>query len=76
MGPNPRQTGFGIAGSARVGGSARRPSPGGGTDPGFWGAIFFEFFPEKWLFGGMFVKRKSTFGEVVVEKMDFFGKFL
>ena len=50
-----RNPGFGIAGSARVGGSARGPDPGGGADPGFWGAIFLNFFPEKWLFLGMFV---------------------
>ena len=58
------RTVFGIAGSARVGGSARRALPGG-ADPGFWGAIFLIFFP-----------KNSFLGDVCVEKIDFFGKLL
>ena len=49
----PYKAGFGIAGSARVGGSARRPSPRG--RPWVLGSDFFKKFPEKWLFWGMFV---------------------
>ena len=42
------QPGFGIAGSARVGGSARGPDPGGGCRPWLLGSDFFEiFFPKK-----------------------------
>ena len=49
--------GFGIAGSARVGGSARGPDPpvGGGVPTLGFGERFFEKFPQKWLFLGMFV---------------------
>ena len=67
---HPTGAGFGIARSARVGGSAREPDPpvggGGGADPGFWGAIFLKNFPEKMAF----------FGDVCVEKIDFLGKLL
>ena len=41
------------------------PTPWGGADPGFWGAIFLKFSP-----------KMAFFGDVCVEKIDFFGKLL
>ena len=78
--------GFGIAGSARVGGSARGPDPRGGR-PVVLGSNFFDFFYRKMAFWGdvcvekidffgKLLQSKLTFLEVVVEKMDFVGKLL
>ena len=58
-------TGFGIAGSARVGGSARGTDPPGGR-PWLLGSDFLKKIPEKMAF----------LGDVCVEKNDFFGKLL
>ena len=64
---DPGTPGFGIAGSARVGGSARRPSPPpGGCRPWGGGSDFFE---KK-------IPKNGFLGDVCVEKIDFLGKLL
>ena len=62
--------GFGIARSAPVGGSARRP---GGGRPWVLESNFFENFSRKMAFFGDVCVEKIDF---LGEKMDFFGKFL
>ena len=68
---NPHKSGFGIAGSARVGGSARRPSPPPGCRPWVLGSDFFEkISPKNGVLGGCLCRENRLFWEVVVEKMD------
>ena len=70
------KTGFGIARSAPVGGSARRALPPPHADPGFWGALFLKKKSKNGFLGGCLCRENRLFfweGEAVVEKIDFLG---